>query len=472
MGLSSNARLLSITARLTSNEYESQQITNAKMRLAVQSQQASDDYLLALNQQAYSFVTYDSYGNAVNADLTPNVLFQYSDNKNQYLLANANGQALVSNTDAKNFEASGTLYEFLKCYGMEPKMDAELAELYEAVNAYILPSGRNKWDDYVLKMMYEPEVMVLKDPYAKAAYDSSTGKHTYDKVKDENGNVVEQDVYDYWLTNKDTVQMNYINERSNYETLIYNFENGEDITRKEIDIEKELLDTEYKAFSRMVNFGAFLEYQFFNEEDREYDDSVGGVMVKEYHEYKENLSKLNTELERRKIDINEAINYEDSTKAQWYTNLWYRMNGSSTIKSSGAKNNYKVLEKELTTSTSWIRDSLAQGIVTIEQASYTNSENTVADEKNPLVMTLNGINWKSKIFSSCPDIIQKDDTEKLARAEAEYEKKTAEINAKDEKFQRQINILNTEHNALQTEYESVKSALEKNISRSFKTFNG
>ena len=50
MGLSSSqGRLLSITARLTSNEYESQQISNAKMRLATQSQAASDDYINALN---------------------------------------------------------------------------------------------------------------------------------------------------------------------------------------------------------------------------------------------------------------------------------------------------------------------------------------------------------------------------------------------------------------------------------------
>ena len=99
MGLSSNARLLTITARLTSNEYESQQITNAKLRLATQSQQASDDYIRALNQQAFAFVTYDSYGNTVNTDLTANVLYQYSDQKNQYMLANASGQALVNITE-------------------------------------------------------------------------------------------------------------------------------------------------------------------------------------------------------------------------------------------------------------------------------------------------------------------------------------------------------------------------------------
>ena len=56
MGISaSQARLLTITARLTSNEYESQQISNAKMRLATQSEQASNEYLAALNQRQLQF---------------------------------------------------------------------------------------------------------------------------------------------------------------------------------------------------------------------------------------------------------------------------------------------------------------------------------------------------------------------------------------------------------------------------------
>ena len=67
MGISaSQARLLTITARLTSNEYESQQISNAKMRLAIQSEQASNEYLAALNQRQLQFVTYDAQGTAVD----------------------------------------------------------------------------------------------------------------------------------------------------------------------------------------------------------------------------------------------------------------------------------------------------------------------------------------------------------------------------------------------------------------------
>ncbi len=469
MGLSSNTRLLTITARLTQNEYESQQITNAKLRLATQSQQASDEYIRTLNQDAYVFVTYDSYGNTVNADLTANVLYQYNDNKNQYLLANSNGQALVSQIDAKNFEASGTLSEFLKKYNIEPKMEADLKTLYDDVNAYILPSGKNKWENFVYEWMYDSahRPIYLKDPE----------KDDKERVKDDGGSDVLQDAYDYYLTNKGVVQLNYLNQRGSYEDLIYRLSNGEDVTRSTIDTEKVELAQRQKAFDRMSSFGAFLEFQFFDEEEREYSDSwtgyTGGAdMVKELHEYRDNLAKLNSELEKRGIEITDAISYEDSTKAQWYTNLWYRMNGNSTVKSASAGNNYQVLANELTSSSTWIKDSLTQGIVTIEQASFNNSENTVPDKDNPLVMKLNGINWKAKIFSSCNDIMQKDDTAKLARAEAAYEKKTAEINAKDEKFQRQINLLNSEHTALQTEYDSVKSAMEKNISRSFKTFNG
>ena len=105
MGISaSQARLLTITARLTSNEYESQQISNAKMRLATQSEAASSEYIAALNSTQLQFMTYNAKGEAVTAPLTASVLYQYSDLKNQYALVNTSGQVLISNGDAENFE--------------------------------------------------------------------------------------------------------------------------------------------------------------------------------------------------------------------------------------------------------------------------------------------------------------------------------------------------------------------------------
>ena len=49
--------------------------------------------------------------------------------------------------------------------------------------------------------------------------------------------------------------------------------------------------------------------------------------------------------------------------------------------------------------------------------------------------------------------------------------KTKEITAKEKKFDNKIRTLETEHEALTKEYESVENALNANISRSFKTFN-
>ena len=119
MGISaSQARLLTITARLTSNEYESQQISNAKMRLATQSQEASSEYIAALNTTQLQFMTYDSKGSAITTDLTANSLYQYADMKNQYALVNASGQMIVSSGDAKKFQNASNLNEFLESYGI------------------------------------------------------------------------------------------------------------------------------------------------------------------------------------------------------------------------------------------------------------------------------------------------------------------------------------------------------------------
>lgn len=461
MGLSSNTRLLTITARLTSNEYESQQITNAKLRLATQSQQASDDYIHALNQQEYAFVTYDSSGNTVYAPLTANSLYQYNDSKNQFVLSNVSGQALVGTEDSRHFEASGNLQQFLESYGIietfidDSKMPAtapsgnpsNLGELAYLVNDYMEANGKTKWENWLESKM---------DP-------SDTD-------------------YTTWLANKEQALTDYTITRNEFNDMILEQELEGIYTREEIEAKKDELNAYYEQFQEYVSFGNYIEYNSIlrDASGNAQLDSEGKVQftgpykneVEEYNQYKDNLGKYNAMLEKLKVEPQEAYTYEDSTRAQWYTNLWYRMNGASTVKSTKASQNYQVLNSNLASSDSWIRDALLQGMITIEQASYKNSDNTILDEKNPFSMKLNGISWNTKIFTSCPDFIQRDDSSKLSKAEAQYQKRTAEINAKDEKFQRKLSLLNSEHQALQTEYDSVKSALDKNISRSFKTFNG
>ncbi len=119
MGLAaSQARLLSITARLSDNELHSQQISNSKVRLADKTQEASQEYIQALNATKLMYTTYDAQGNATQTELTPAIMYQYGDLKNQYGISNTSGQLMVSSTDAMNFESSANVNDFVQAYGV------------------------------------------------------------------------------------------------------------------------------------------------------------------------------------------------------------------------------------------------------------------------------------------------------------------------------------------------------------------
>ena len=121
MGMAaSQARLLTITARLADNELRSQTINNAKMRLATQSSQASENYINALNNATLKFASYDEAGNAMSQDLTYNALTAYSSYNTQYGLINSAGQILVSESEAAMFtQANGNLNAYLLAHGLE-----------------------------------------------------------------------------------------------------------------------------------------------------------------------------------------------------------------------------------------------------------------------------------------------------------------------------------------------------------------
>ena len=119
MGMAaSQARLLSITARLNHIELQSQNISNAKIRLSDDTQDASDAYVKALNKTQYLYNYYNTSGDTVSQQLTGAALTQYGELKNQYGLINSAGQILVSERDAINYQNSNTLEEFLDKYGV------------------------------------------------------------------------------------------------------------------------------------------------------------------------------------------------------------------------------------------------------------------------------------------------------------------------------------------------------------------
>ena len=182
----------------------------------------------------------------------------------------------------------------------------------------------------------------------------------------------------------------------------------------------------------------------------------------------------------------------DKDQAQWYVNLWYMMNGSDsankvrtnqitygtleeTVHSvensakNSAKPNYQVFEDmNLYKSSEWLQFALEHGMVTMYQAQYSNPS---ANNGKVSEVTSEGITWKSIIYTNASDITSQDNETAIAIAEVKYKNAITEIENKDKKYDQDLKKLDTEHSALQTEYESIKEVISKNTERSFKAFS-
>jgi hypothetical protein len=135
-------------------------------------------------------------------------------------------------------------------------------------------------------------------------------------------------------------------------------------------------------------------------------------------------------------------NGNDCTKeAQWYTNLFNRM-----------RDGYKALEDGLANDPKWIDYALKSGLAVMEQVDGTNA-------------------WNALTYTNCVDITEQRDTTSVAIAEAEYSREMSKIQAKDKRCDVELKQIDTEHNSLQVEYDSIKAAIDKNMERTLKIYS-
>lgn len=190
MGMAAGqARLLSITSRMSDNELRAQMINNEKMRLATKSSQVSEAYTTALNDAQMMFTNYDADNNATYQQLTFNALTAYNPYNNQYAISNASGQVLVSEKDATNYKAAnGDLNKFLGYYGLE-NTTTYFDNLNEYANADgTIPYSTGEKDDdgnmILANTGYTAEML-------KAAYEGTNGHQGY------NTTVASEQYYQY-----------------------------------------------------------------------------------------------------------------------------------------------------------------------------------------------------------------------------------------------------------------------------------
>ena len=80
------------------------------------------------------------------------------------------------------------------------------------------------------------------------------------------------------------------------------------------------------------------------------------------------------------------------------------------------------------------------------------------------------LNFTNTAWSSISSIQDKYYTEDDAAAKAEYEAKTLTLSNQDKMLDLELNKIETQHKAIETEYDSVKKVIEKNIEVSYKIF--
>lgn len=553
MGMSaSQARLLSITSRLTNNEFRSQTITNSKLRLAQESESASAEYMDALNTQQLMFGSYSSDGKYTTTALTPALIYDYAPLKNQYALVNPSGKVLVSNVDAKNYENSKDLYDFLDKYGLigNSKTYEQYLEDDKYYNEVAIPYYNRMLERYLENKdkqdLYTPFSSIVgtsDDPkfcYQTARSDdesaskcflhllnylidyqgnnkleklnltTSTGKSFYSSVEDGDKTKLGDEVH-----NSTEVDETFVNisknlgdakcdgfDDENYKTLnkaesnllASKKANGEEIT--ELDkLRSDYIDNGDGTYSLKTlkqkaidMYYIILKQKDFNISNNDMRDMLDNFTDGDM----KNLTNAKPEPPAQPVKPNFNMSLTDKDKAQWYVNLWYMMNGSDsankvrtnqitygtleeTVHSvensakNSAKPNYQVFEDmNLYKSSEWLQFALEHGMVTMYQAQYSNPS---ANNGKVSEVTSEGITWKSIIYTNASDITSQDNETAIAIAEVKYKNAITEIENKDKKYDQDLKKLDTEHSALQTEYESIKEVISKNTERSFKAFS-
>ncbi|MDR1327041.1 MAG: hypothetical protein LBJ74_01400, partial [Heliobacteriaceae bacterium] len=155
---------------------------------------------------------------------------------------------------------------------------------------------------------------------------------------------------------------------------------------------------------------------------------------------------------------------ENDPKAQWYTNLWYRMGGISETKKEEPSTKFKVLDDSKMNNPDYLQYALETGTLAMEQVVF-------SEKGSGLYPGLKTTDWKACTFDNISNISRQDNTLAVAKAEVKYKKAVEEIQATDKRYDLDLKKLDTQHNALQTEFDSIKTIINKNAERSFKAFS-
>lgn len=582
MGMSSSqARLLSLTSRMSDLEYSAQRISNSKMALATRSHTASDKYLKALDQEKLTVYNQDTnaYMTATANNLT--TYGAISEDTMQRFLKTAGGSVIVSDSFANKYKASGNDPEkFLNSLGLTKYTTSEAAlagplgndvqsvidtssNLINTITVY--ETAKAAQDADVAKAQAQSTNISNINLRPMAAQASGALKIDSDKIDTMSADTITRGstVPDYkgrsaadFNKEMDTYNYAVINDNDTYYSMIKNnvvraktledniYNNGGTVEQKAeatkkvaeavaIETKATALHDEIKNTSAGVKFlimtggpgKAVEEAQKESQKTIELlklaqdstkavtelitntskpivvnpDQAIANATTSAEAAAKAQVQSILPSITGSLTNISKSYQSNDltnyistlnagsdlSTLKTQLTSLVSNLNGinnntSTIIKSSTYNPQYKtdpaasayylnvfneIAESGLSVQNDknmndpdWLQMQLKNGNIFIAE----NKSNAGADGKDDVVI----VSWDT----GDSQLVSKSDDRQLAKAKAEYERETDEISEKDKRFDLELKSIDTEHNATQTQMESIKKVMDKNIERTFKFF--
>lgn len=488
MGMAaSQARLLSMTARLSNNEFEQQSVAYSKQRLAESSEQINDEYLAALEKTKYQVLTGYNGSEACYADLTYNQLTGYNAVAagKQYLVKDRKGKVLVSNEIAQAFKNNnGDLNRFLRDLGYT-QSNIDITKYYESEEAiheawdrYLESVGRsiNDFDSqHILGFGYKSFSNEPFDGYVlyNTAYAATAGKDkTLNLYKDSTG---------YYTYRYAVEARQYEDENGEIQTGVY-YQTAE---QEGTDDYTQLLDVTYNTetgtFTYTNNDGETVETKVLYASEGADGNAVLSEEIKNYLTlYDESTNQYISEsgIIYTVTDSPQALNFEGTTQAQreLYDYATAITEAYYNNQKSGSVDNLKYDAGIITYYQNIFNEMRTCGYTTIKDEIHFKENEWFVRQLKAGALTLSYYSTVEKSFIGTTidddeSITEKEDKSAIAIAEQEYNASMDRIEKQDKQFDLQLSKLESEHNALQTEYDSVKSIISKNIEKSFNIFN-
>lgn len=385
MGMAAGqARLLSITARLSDNEANGQALSYSKQRLADETEQLNTNYNNALAATKLQVLTGFNGSIANYSDISYNLMTGYETVAcgKQYIVTDAKGKILVTDKQAKAFEAGNGDFNIF------------LAEL-----GYCQSDIGNLTDEEAEQKIHE----------AWDAYFDSVGI-SFDDIEHNTGD--------------EAIEFGY--ETFNGGNTLFNGYATYTIKTPDGWLQKDKTTA--------------INYEGTTQEQRELYDYAVAI-----------TSHYNTKTTKYHPVDSPATNTLQTADDVESGYIDYLRNIFNKMASSG----YYTEENENDTlaKNDWFEQQIKEGKLLLEYFSATEGK------------------FVSTTISDDDAIQEVEDDREIARVEAKYNQDIAALEKKDNIIDLELKKLDTEHNALQTEYESVKNIVDKNVEKSFSMFS-